>query len=246
MKSSMKAKPEINTQSKHPGGKTPGPLKIAVLVSGSGTNLQSIIDSIESKRLNAAIRVVISDNPDAFAVERAKKHGIAAEVITKQSFPSKEGFDAELVRRLNGHKVELVALAGFMRILSRVMLNAFPLRIMNIHPSLLPSFPGLDVQKKALDFGVKFSGCTVHFVDEDVDSGPIIIQAVVPVNDTDTVEDLKKRTLAEEHRIYPHAIRLFSEGRLEVRGRRVFIKDGESVTGALENPPISIFNDVTL
>src|SRR5574340_342898 len=203
------------------------PLRIGVLVSGSGTNLQSIIAAIESKRLNAVIKAVISDNPQAFALERAKKHGIPNEVILKKDFPSREEFDRFLSEKLKGHGVELVVLAGFMRIISKVMLEAFPMRIMNIHPSLLPSFPGLDVQKKALDFGVKFSGCTVHFVDEGLDSGPIIIQAAVPVNDNDTVEDLKKRILAEEHRIYPQAIELFAEGRLEIRGRRVFVRNSE-------------------
>lgn len=219
-------------------------LKIGVLVSGSGTNLQSIIDAIESKRLKAEIKIVLSDNPGAFALERAKKHGIPYEVILKKDFPAREDFDAILSARLVGHGVELVVLAGFMRIISKVMLEAFPMRIMNIHPSLLPSFPGLDVQKKALEFGVKFSGCTVHFVDEGVDSGPIIIQAVVPVNDGDTVEDLRKRILAEEHRIYPHAIRMFAEGRLRISGRRVSVRDGEAATGAFENPPVNAFTDI--
>jgi len=227
-----------NLQGKH----TPS-LKIGVLVSGSGTNLQSIIDAIESKRLNAAIKAVISDNPQAFALERAKKHGIPCEVILKKDFPSREAFDSFLSERLNGHGVDLVVLAGFMRIISKVMLEAYPMRIMNIHPSLLPSFPGLDVQKKALDFGVRFSGCTVHFVDEGLDSGPIIIQAAVPVNDNDTVEDLKKRILAEEHRIYPQAIELFAEGRLEIRGRRVFVRNSEPASCTLENPRASIFGD---
>lgn len=221
-------------------GKHKPPLKIGVLASGSGTNLQSIIDAVESKRLNAVIKAVISDNPQALALERAKKHGIPHEVILKKGFPSREEFDRQLSERLNGHGVELVVLAGFMRIISKVMLDAFPMRIINIHPSLLPSFPGLDVQKKALDFGVKFSGCTIHFVDDGLDSGPIIIQAAVPVNDNDTVEDLKKRILAEEHRIYPQAIELFAEGRLEIKGRRVFVKHSEAVTGVLENPRVKI------
>ncbi len=222
------------------------PLKIGVLVSGGGTNLQSIIDAIESKRLNAVIKTVISDNPGALALERAKKHGIPHEVVLKKDFPSREEFDRFLSERLNGHGVELVILAGFMRIISKVMLEAFPMRIMNIHPSLLPSFPGLDVQKKALDFGVKFSGCTVHFVDEGLDNGPIIIQAAVPVNDADTVEDLKKRILAEEHRIYPQAIQLFAEGRLEINGRRVFVKKSEVVVDAIENPRVKLFDDIII
>jgi phosphoribosylglycinamide formyltransferase-1 len=200
-------------------------LNLGVLVSGRGTNLQSIIDAIELKRLNAEIKVVVSDNPEAYAIERANKHGIPVEVVTAAQYPSRQQYDKRLVEVLKGCGVELVLLAGFMRILSGGFIRAFPMRIMNIHPSLLPSFPGLNVQKKALEHGVKFSGCTVHFASEEVDSGPIILQAVVEVLDDDTVESLSRRILSEEHRIYPEAIRLFSEGRLEVRGRRVLIKD---------------------
>ncbi len=220
-------------------------LKIAVLVSGSGTNLQSIIDAVEAGRCDARIMVVISDNPGAYAIERAKRHNIPVEVVTKAELPSKKDFDRRLVEILRGYGVELVVLAGFMRLLTEVMIEAFPMRIMNIHPALLPSFPGLNVQKKALDYGVKFSGCTVHFVDPGVDTGPIIIQAVVPVYDDDTVEDIKERILKEEHRIYPQAIQLFAEGRLEVRGRRVFVKgsrEQKREVPALENPPVTIFD----
>lgn len=213
-------------------------LNIGVLVSGSGTNLQSIIDAIEAKRLNAKIAVVISNKPDAFAIERAKKHGIATCVVVKDSFPDREAFDAELVRILKEHAVELVVLAGFLRILTPVFTKAFSMRIMNVHPSLLPSFTGLGVQKKAIDYGVKFSGCTVHFVDEGLDTGPIIIQAVVPVKDNDTPETLSKRILAEEHRIYPEAIRLYSEGRLKPAGRRVLTTGGDTSDTALENPAV--------
>jgi phosphoribosylglycinamide formyltransferase-1 len=203
-------------------------LNIGVLVSGRGTNLQSIIDAIESKRLDAEIKVVISDNPEAYAIERAKKHGSPVEVVTGDRFPSRQQYDKKLVELLKSYGVELVILAGFMRILSERFIKAFPMRIMNIHPALLPSFPGLNVQKKALEHGVKFSGCTVHFASTEVDSGPIILQAVVEVLDDDTVESLSQRILSEEHRIYPEAIKLFSEGRLEVRGRRVLIKDKSS------------------
>ncbi|MBI1911592.1 MAG: phosphoribosylglycinamide formyltransferase [Deltaproteobacteria bacterium] len=217
-------------------------IKTGVLVSGSGSNLQAIIDAIEAKRLDASISVVISSNPKAFALERAKKHGIPTEVILKDSFPSREDYDREVVRILKSYGVELVVLAGFMRLISKVMLEAFPMRILNIHPSLLPSFPGLEVQKKAIEHGVKFSGCTVHFVDEGLDSGPIIIQAVVPVLDDDTAESLSKRILAEEHRIYSQAIQLISEGRLEVRGRRVTVKNNKVETGAMENPKAAIFD----
>ena len=198
-------------------------LKLGILASGNGSNLQAIIDAIETKRLDAEIRVVISDNPNAYALERAKKHSIKTALITKDKFPKKENFDAELAAALKESKVELVVLAGFMRILSPVVIKMFSMRVMNIHPSLLPSFPGLDAQKKALAYGVRFSGCTVHFVDEGVDTGPIIIQAVVPVKEDDTVETLSKRILSEEHRVYPEAIRLFSEGRLVIQGRRVSI-----------------------
>jgi phosphoribosylglycinamide formyltransferase-1 len=214
-------------------------LRLGVLVSGSGSNLQAIIDSIESGRLHAEIAVVISDKPDAFALKRAKKHAIATSVAVSKDFPNREAFDAELVRVLKENQVELVALAGFMRIVTPVLIKAFPMRIMNIHPALLPSFPGLHVQKKAIESGARFSGCTVHFVDEGVDTGPIIIQAVVPVHDDDTEETLSARILKEEHRIYPYAIRLFSEGRLEVKGRRVLVKDHPKVEGTLENPPVS-------
>lgn len=215
-------------------------VNIGVLVSGSGTNLQSIIDSVEAGRLQASIKVIISNRPDAYALERAKKHGIATAVVRVKDFPEREAFDAEVLRVLRENGVELIVLAGFMRIISRVLLDAYYMRIMNIHPSLLPSFPGLEVQKAAIEYGVKFSGCTVHFVDGGLDSGPIIIQAVVPVKDEDTIESLSKRILAEEHRIYPQAIQLFSEGRLEVRGRRVFIRGSQPPASAVTNPQITI------
>ncbi|TAN61613.1 phosphoribosylglycinamide formyltransferase [bacterium] len=213
-------------------------LNIGVLVSGSGTNLQAIIDAIEAKRLDAKIAVVISNKPDAFALTRAEKHGIDTRVIVKDAFPDRETFDAELVRVLNEHKVELVALAGFLRILTPVFTRAFPMRIMNIHPSLLPSFTGLDVQRKAIEYGVKFSGCTVHFVDEGLDTGPIIMQAVVPVTANDTTETLAKRILEEEHKIYPEAIRLYAEGKFKILGRRVLSAESGTVEASLENPPI--------
>ncbi len=215
-------------------------VNIGVLVSGSGTNLQSIIDAVEAGRLQASIKVIISNRPDAYALERAKKHGIATAVVRVKDFPEREAFDAEVLRVLRENGVELIVLAGFMRIVSRVLLDAYHMRIMNIHPSLLPSFPGLEVQKASLEYGVKFSGCTVHFVDGGLDSGPIIIQAVVPVKDEDTTESLSKRILAEEHRIYPQAIQLFSEGRLEVRGRRVFIRGSQPPASAVTNPQITI------
>lgn len=199
-------------------------LRLGVLASGSGSNLQAIIDSIKCGYLPCEIAVVISDKPDAYALKRAELHGIKTETIQLESFQNREAFDTELVRVLKDHNVELVVLAGFMRVVTRILINAFPMRIMNIHPALLPSFPGLHVQKKAIEYGAKFSGCTVHFVDEGVDTGPIIIQAVVPVYDNDTEETLSARILKEEHRIYPYAIKQFAEGRLEVRDRRVIAK----------------------
>jgi phosphoribosylglycinamide formyltransferase-1 len=208
-------------------------LNIGVLVSGRGSNLQSIIDSIESGRLKAQIRLVISDRPGAPALERAGRHSIPTWVMEAAKNMSREDYDKGVASALKEAGVELVVLAGFMRILSPAFISAYPMRIMNIHPALLPSFPGLNVQKKALDYGVKFSGCTVHFVTEGVDTGPIIIQRAVPVNQDDTVESLSERILAEEHKIYPEAIRLFSEDRLEVRGRRVWVKG----RGAAESRP---------
>ncbi len=203
-------------------------IDIGVLASGRGSNLQAIMDEIESGRLDAAIKVVISDNPGATALERAHARSIPVKVIERGPYPTREAFDAELVKTLKDHGAVLVVLAGFMRVLSPAFIRAFPMSVINIHPSLLPSFPGLDVHKKTLEHGVKFSGCTVHFVDEKLDSGPIIIQAVVPVLDDDTVETLSSRILVEEHRIYPRAIQLISKGRVSTVGRRVFIKDGVS------------------
>lgn len=217
-------------------------LMLGILASGSGSNLQAVIDNIESGYLPCEIAVVISDKPDAFALKRAERHGIKTEAVQSNTFQNRDAFDAELVRILNSYNVDLVVLAGFMRVVTKVLINAFPMKIMNIHPSLLPSFPGLHVQRNAIEYGAKFSGCTVHFVDEGVDTGPIIIQAVVPVLDDDTEESLSARILKEEHRIYPYAIRLFAEGRLEVKGRRVLVKDHPKAEGALENPPIINLN----
>ncbi len=200
-------------------------LNIGVLVSGSGSNLQSIIDNIENKSLPAEIKAVISNRPDAYAITRAKKHGLPWNILEHDNFQNREEFDQELIRILKTSNVELVVLAGFMRLLTPVFLNAFPQRIVNIHPALLPSFPGIHAQKKALDYGVKFSGCTVHFIDEGIDSGPIIIQSVVPVHDDDTEDTLAARILQEEHRIYPLAIKYYAEGRIDIQGRKVRIKD---------------------
>lgn len=200
------------------------PCVLAVLVSGNGSNLQSIINRIESGDLDARIACVISNNPDAFALTRAKTHSIPAIVHANSGFKGRREYDAALADILQGYGVELVVLAGFMRILSEVMINAFPNAIMNIHPALLPAFPGLHAQQQALDYGVRFSGCTVHFVDCGTDSGPIILQAVVPVTQDDTEDTLSARIQAEEHRIFPEAVRLFCEGRISVEGRLVRIQ----------------------
>jgi len=217
-------------------------VNIGVLVSGSGTNLQSIIDSVEKGLLDAVIKVIISNNPDSYALERAKKHNIPSVIIEKSDFKNREDFDRKMVEVLRSYSVELVAMAGFMRILSPVLLKAFPMRIINIHPAILPSFPGLHGQQKAFDYGVKFSGCTVHFADEGVDTGPVIIQAVVPVYDDDTEDTLSARILKEEHRIYPQAIQLYAEGKLEVVGRKVRVKDHKQISkSSLHNPPLTKF-----
>lgn len=197
------------------------PCVMAVLVSGNGSNLQVFIDKIESGELNARIACVISNVPDAFALTRAKTHNIPVFVHENSGFTGRREYDAALVNILQGYGVELVVLAGFMRLLSEVMVNAFPDAIVNIHPALLPSFPGLHAQQQALDYGVKFSGCTVHFVDCGTDTGPIILQAVVPITQDDTEESLSARIQAEEHRMFPEAIRLFIDGKIVVNGRLV-------------------------
>jgi phosphoribosylglycinamide formyltransferase-1 len=211
-------------------------LPVAILASGSGTNLQAIIDAVRAGRLGADLRLVLSDNPKARALERAKAAAVPTAVVTKKDFPIREEFDKEVVRLLKAAGVELVVLAGFMRLVTKPFLDAFPMRIINIHPSLLPAFPGLDVQRKAVEHGVKFSGCTVHFVDEGLDSGPIIMQAVVPVLEGDDAEALKARILEKEHVIYPAAIQCFAEGRVKVRERHVFIEGARNPEGALFNP----------
>ena len=200
-------------------------MKIGVLASGSGSNLQSIIDNSERGVLPIEIACVISNNVAAFALERARKHGIPALHIDHRIFAGREAYDAALVETLHEYGVELVVLAGFMRIITPVLLDAFPAAVMNIHPALLPAFPGLHAQRQAIDYGVKVSGCTVHFVDAGTDTGPIIIQAAVPVMEGDSEETLSARIVAEEHRIYPEAVRLFAEGRLKVKGRTVSVSD---------------------
>ncbi len=200
-------------------------LAVGILASGRGTNAQAIIDACRDDRIPAEVKVVISDVEDAYVLERARAAGIPAVFLSPGKFKTKLEPEKELeyVDCLNSHGVQLVLLAGFMRVLHESFLSTFEGRLMNVHPSLLPSFPGLRAQKQALERGVKFAGCTVHFVDESVDGGPIILQAVVPVEQDDTVESLSERILKEEHRIYCEAVRLFSDGRLSIDGRKVRI-----------------------
>jgi phosphoribosylglycinamide formyltransferase-1 len=212
---------------------------IGVLISGGGTNFQSIIDAIEAHQLDAKIALVLSNKADAFGLTRAQRHGIPAEVLDHKSYASREAYDQAVVDLLRARGVELVVLAGFMRLLSPVFIKAYSNRIMNIHPALLPSFPGLHVQKKAVEHGVRFAGCTVHFVNEDCDEGPIIIQAVVPVFADDTEQTLSARILTQEHRIYPRAIQLYAENRLHVVGRRVVVDGLAKDDQVLIQPPLT-------
>ena len=217
------------------------PLRVAVLASGRGSNLQAIIDAIEAGQVQAQLVAVLSNKKEAVALERARKHGLTDIFVDPKPFAgrpdSREAYDRALLEILQQHDVELVLLAGYMKIVTAVLVNAYANRMMNIHPSLLPSFPGLDVQKKAIDWGCKLAGCTVHFVTEGVDEGPIIIQAAVPILDADTSETLAARILVQEHKIYPCAVQLFADGRLRVDGRRVFIDaakpDGEAIISAV-------------
>ena len=198
--------------------------KLAVLVSGRGSNLQAIIDSIEKNNLAAEISLILSNVPDSYALQRGKKHGLESIFLDPKSFSSRDDYEKQMIELLQTKSIDLVCLAGFMRILGKKFIEAFSGKIINIHPSLLPAFPGLNVQEKALKHGVRFSGCTVHFVNEEVDGGAIISQAVVPILDADDTQSLSDRILEQEHIIYPEAIRLIIEDRLEFSGRRVVRK----------------------
>lgn len=198
-------------------------LRIGVLASGGGTNLQAIIDRSQDGSLAVEIAVVISNNPGAGALDRAADADIPTLCINHRDFSDRTAFDKAVVSALQDAEVDLVVLAGFMRIITQTFIDAFPLRVINIHPALLPAFPGMHVQQQALDYGARFSGCTVHFVDCGVDTGPIIIQAVVPVLPDDKAETLAARILEQEHNIYPRAIQLIAEGRVRVVGRQVSI-----------------------
>ena len=196
---------------------------LAVLVSGRGSNLQAIIDSIEKNDLSAEIALVISNVKDAYALERAHKHGLESIFLDPKSYPDRTGYEQALVERSQSKSVNLICLAGFMRVLVKHFIETFSGRIINIHPSLLPAFPGLNVQNRALEYGARFSGCTVHYVNEEVDGGPIFLQTVVPIYDDDDEATLSERILEQEHIIYPEAIRLVIEDRLTLSGRRVLL-----------------------
>ena len=202
--------------------KTPDPFsprRVGVLISGRGSNLQAIIDAIAGGRLEAEIAVVVSNRADAPGLALAKRAGIETVVLDHRAYPSREAYDRELVAALQARQVRLVCLAGFMRLLSRTFIDAFPGRILNIHPSLLPAFPGLDAQRQAWEHGVKVSGATVHLVTTDLDAGPILLQSAVEVRDDDTPDTLAARILEQEHRLYPEAIAIVLEGGLKLEGR---------------------------
>jgi phosphoribosylglycinamide formyltransferase-1 len=201
-------------------------LVVAVLASGRGSNLQAILDAVAAGSCPARIAVVLSDRRDALALDRARMAGVEAVHVDPSAYPDRAAFDRAIVDVLEKHGVELVCLAGYLRLLSPGFVAAFRGRILNVHPTLLPAFPGLHPHRQVLDHGAKLSGATIHFVDEGTDTGPIVLQAAVPVLDDDTESTLAARIHAEEHRLFPEAIRLFAERRLEIRGRRVRIRSG--------------------
>jgi phosphoribosylglycinamide formyltransferase 1 len=197
--------------------------RIGVLLSGRGSNFEALAESVAAGRIpNAEIAVVISNREGAPGIDKAKQRKIDARVIPSKGL-EREAYDRQVVGVLQEHRVDLVCLAGYMRLLSPYFVASYPQRILNIHPSLLPSFPGLESQRQALEYGVKFAGCTVHFVDENLDAGPIILQATVPVRDDDTEATLSARILAEEHRVYSEAVRIVLEGKYKIEGRRVIL-----------------------
>jgi phosphoribosylglycinamide formyltransferase 1 len=215
---------------------------IAVFISGSGSNLQSIIDNVEAGRVKAKIALVLSNDPEAFGLERARKHGIPTAVVNHKDYKTRHDFEEAVISVLNKLPIDLICLAGFMRVLTPDFLKRYPKKIINIHPALLPSFAGSHGQRDAHEYGVKFSGCTIHFVDDGVDTGPIIMQAIVPVLPNDDVKDLQQRILVQEHKIYPQVIQYFAEGRIRVEGRKVTVIDAASVQEfAHTNPPLEIF-----
>jgi len=214
-------------------------INLGVLASGRGSNFQAIVDAVEAGSIkDVAVRLLLTDNPKAFALERAQKHGIESLALAPKQFMSRDAYFRHIAEEMQKRDIGLIVLAGFMRIVGKPLINAYPNRIMNIHPALLPAFPGLHGQRDAADYGVKLAGCTVHFVDEGMDTGPVIIQAAVPVMDDDTEDSLSARILRCEHRIYPEAVRLFAEGRLEVTGRKVRTGNMRSPDSLLIWPPL--------
>jgi len=201
-------------------------IRVAVLASGRGSNLQALLDAAAAGQIEAQVTLVISDNPQARALERARRHGVEAVVVPRAAFPSREAMEDHIAGLIEARNIDLIVLAGYMRLLGKKFVERFYGRIINIHPSLLPAFPGLEAQRQALEYGVKITGCTVHFVDAGMDTGPIILQAAVPVEENDTVETLAARILEQEHRLLPAAVQLFAAGRLVLEGRRVKILTG--------------------
>jgi phosphoribosylglycinamide formyltransferase-1 len=202
--------------------------RIAVLLSGRGSNFMAIREAVERGAVSGEIALVLTNKADAPGMLKAREWGLDAVFLDPKLFASREDYDRAVAAEVEKRRIDLIVLAGYMRVLTPGLCDAYKHRIVNIHPALLPSFPGLHVQQKAIDWGVRFSGCTVHFVAAEVDMGPIILQAAVPVLQDDTEETLAARILVEEHRIYPEAVRLYFEGRIEVRGRRVFILESGS------------------
>jgi phosphoribosylglycinamide formyltransferase-1 len=224
-------------------------IRVGVLASGGGTNLQAILDACAARRISAEVAVVVSNVPGAGALERARRAGVATEVLPSKGIADRDAYDTQLVELLRKHRVDLVCLAGYMRIVTPGFLRAYgptsasrgcP-RVVNVHPGLLPSFPGLHAQRQCVEYGARFAGCTVHFVDEGTDTGPVILQAIVPVMPGDTEEALAKRILEQEHRIYPQAIQWFAEGRLSVEGRRVTVDGARpAAIPPVTNPHVEI------
>lgn len=212
-------------------------LKLGVLISGRGSNLQALIDAASDPAFPAEVALVLSNKPDAYGLERARMAGIPTAVVRHKDHPDKPAFEQAMTAELEGAGVQLVCLAGFMRLLSPWFVERWHDRLINIHPSLLPSFKGLDTHRRALDAGVRFHGCTVHYVRPEMDEGPIIAQAAVPVLTTDTEEVLAERVLAQEHRLYPLAVRLIAEGRVRVDGARALVEERSGAPPPAINPP---------
>lgn len=198
-----------------------GKVPLGILISGRGSNMVALVEAARDGRLSADIRIVVSNRPDAPGLQKAQELGVPTLALDHRAFPSREAFDQALADELEARGVVFVALAGFMRVLTPVFLRRFPNRVLNIHPALLPSFPGVHAQRQALEYGVKITGCTVHFVDEGVDTGPIVAQVAVPVLDDDTEETLSARILEQEHRVYPMALEAVITGQVRIEGRRV-------------------------